>query len=280
MSVGQDSALPQAMAGGRDSDRGAKGADRVLAAWKLLARFPRGATLEQIAAGLDSPKSSTHRALATLRRAGLAEKNADGSYRLGFETLRLAFSYYEALDDHVILQPVLEELASRFNETAHYARLAGAEVVYLGKVGQADDRVHMGSRIGGRNPAHATGVGKMLLSYSLPDRAAVERYVREHHPLERRTEATICDAEGLHAELEWIRAHGYSVDREENELDVGCVALPVFLGPSAVPSGAVSVTTLLHRTKLESIIEAVGEIRDIMGRHLPLRPSADGTRAA
>lgn len=245
-----------------------KGADRVLAVYKSLAEFPRGASLDQIAEEVGSPKSSTHRALATLRRAGLAEQTPNGGYRMGLEALRLAFAYYENLDNRVLVQPALDELALRFGETAHYAELDGGEVVYVAKVAQRDHGVHMGSRIGGRNPAHCTGVGKMLLAYELTDAAAVADYV-ERYGLERRTDSTIVTAAALHKELEAIRARGYSIDREENETGVGCVALPVFIGPGPRPTGAASVTTLLHRTGLDVLIGGVAEMRAILNRHLP-----------
>jgi DNA-binding IclR family transcriptional regulator len=244
-----------------------KGADRVLAVFKSLAQFPRGASLDQIAEEVGSPKSSTHRALATLRRAGLAEQTADGGYRMGLEALRLAFAYYENLDNRVLVQPALDELAHRFGETVHYAELDGGEVVYVAKVVQRDHGVHMASRIGGRNPAHCTGVGKMLLSYELPDAAAVADYV-DAHGLERRTENTIVTAKALHAELETIRARGYSIDDEENETGVGCVALPVFIGPGPRPTGAASVTTLLHRTGLDVLVDGVDEMKAILGGHV------------
>src|SRR5918911_1007377 len=97
----------------------AKGADRVLSVFKLLARHPRGASLDE---------------LATLRGAGLAEQDRDGRYRFGMEALRLAFAYYEGLDQRVLVQPALDALAERFGETAHYAYLDGGEVVYVAKV--------------------------------------------------------------------------------------------------------------------------------------------------
>src|SRR5919199_780911 len=155
----------------------AKGADRVLSVFKALARYPRGATLDELAERLASPKSSVHRALATLRRAGLAEQDGDGRYRFGMEALRLAFAYYEGLDQRVVVQPALDALVDLFGETAHYAHLDGGEEAYA-----------------------AT------------------------HPLVARTPATLVTPGALHSDLEGVRARGYSIDREENEAGVGCVA--------------------------------------------------------
>jgi DNA-binding IclR family transcriptional regulator len=66
-----------------------------------------------------------------------------------------------------------------------------------------------------------------------------------------------------------VRARGYSIDQEESEAGVGCVALPIFLGPGPQPSGAVSVTTILRRTPLETLLEHVDDMREILRRHLP-----------
>ena len=254
----------------RQTDEGAvKGADRVLSVFKALAGYSRGATLEELAERLESPKSSVHRALATLRRAGLAEQDRDGRYRFGLEALRLAFSYYESLDQRTLVQPALDALAERFRETAHYAQLDGGEVVYVAKVVRQDhDGVQLGSRVGGRNPAHCTGVGKALLSRALRTAESVETYAATH-PLVRRTATTLVTPEALHADLEGVRARGYSIDHEENEPGVGCVALPIFIGPGPQPSGAVSVTTIMQRTPLETLIENIEEIRAILRRHLP-----------
>src|SRR3954463_6146873 len=247
----------------------AKGADRVLGVFKSLARYPAGATLDELAERLGSPKSSVHRALATLRRAGLAEQDRDGRYRFGMEALRLAFAYYEGLDQRVLVQPALDALAERFGETAHYAQLDGAEVVYVAKVMRHDrDGIRLGSRVGGRNPAHCTGVGKLLLSFALPTQDAVEAYAAAH-PLVERTPATLVTPEALHADLEGVRERGYSIDHEENEAGVGCVALPVFVGPGPQPSGAVSVTTIMRRTPLETLIEQIEEMRAILRDELP-----------
>src|SRR3954464_10779094 len=251
------------------ADPAAKGADRVLSVFKALARYPRGATLDELAERLGSPKSSVHRALATLRRAGLAEQDRDGRYRFGMEALRLAFAFSGGLAQRVVVQPALDALVEAFGETAHYAQLDGGEVVYVAKVMRHDqDGIRLGSRVGGRHPAHCTRVGKLLLSYALGSEAAVEAYAAAH-PLVPRTSATLVTPAALHADLEGVRARGYSIDREENEVGVGCVALPVFVGPGPQPTGAVSVTSILRRTPLEALLERVDEMRAILDARLP-----------
>jgi IclR family acetate operon transcriptional repressor len=243
---------------------GLAGSDRVLAVLRSLGDYPRGVGLEQLARDVGVPKSSLHRALASLCRAGFAEHDARGSYRLGLELVRIAFAYYEQLDRRQVVEPLLETLAARFGETAHYAELAGAEVVYLAKMTPPGRGAQMTSIVGGRNPAHCTGVGKALLAYELPDEAAVAAYVDVHGPLVRRTARTRSETATLAADFAVIRVRVYALHDEESEEGINCIAFPLFLDQPAHPTGSVSVAALTHRTPLAQLDEAAAEMRTLI----------------
>lgn len=244
------------------------GSDRVLAVLRSLGDYPRGVGLEQLARDLEMPKSSLHRALASLCRSGFADHDDRGSYRLALELVRLAFAYYEQLDRRQVVGPLLEALAERFGETAHYAELDGAEIVYLAKMTPPGRGAQMTSIVGGRNPAHCTGLGKALLAYELTDGRAVEAYVAANGPLAQRTPNTLVDARGLAASLELVRDRGYAVDDEESEEGINCIAFSLFLDHPTRPAGAVSVAALAHRTALAQLEEAAGEMRELIERTL------------
>lgn len=238
------------------------GIDRVLATLKEVARHPRGVRLEDLALRLQSPKSSIHRALAALGRAGLVAHDQGGTYRLGLEFLRLAFDHYQGLDLRALVEPALRALADHFGETAHFAIAALPEVAYVAIVqSSTSSSIKLTSAIGGRNPAHCTAVGKALLACLLPDRTAVEAYVARSRPLARPTAATLTSAAALHAELVHTRTRGYAVDREENEPGVNCLSMPVFLGPGAEPVGAISVSGVVQRTPLARLEAAADTFR-------------------
>jgi DNA-binding IclR family transcriptional regulator len=240
------------------------GSDRVLAVLKELARHPGGVGLEELTRVIGSPKPTVHRALGALRRAGLADQDTRGRYVLGDEFLRMAFAHHEARPDQVRIRPVLEALAGRFGETAHYAVLDGHEVVYRAKVDPPTGAVRLTSTIGGRNPAHTTAVGKLLLARELTSLAAVEAWLGDSAP-ERRTERSLGTADALHRELVATRERGYGVDDQENETGVNCLALPVFLTSPTAPSGAVSISALAYRTPLAALIDALDEIHVLLG---------------
>lgn len=243
------------------------GADRVIAALTELAQHPLGVTLDELAGILRSPKPTVHRALATLRKAGLAEQVGRGVYVLGDEFVRLALRNLEARPEHVRMQPLLEELASTFGETAHYAILAGTDIVYRAKADPPRGAVRLTSVVGGRNPAYRTAVGKALLASRLLTLAEVTDWLQDAAPAAT-TPTTLVTPSALHADLERTRQRGYSLDDEENELGVNCIAFPVSLDGSALPTGAVSVSGVRFRCPLDRLVDAQDEIRAIITTHL------------
>ena len=254
---------------GVDEIKGPNGADRVLAILNLLGSFPEGIGLNELARLMHSPRSSVHRALGALRRADLIEQDRDSRYRLGYGLLKLAFSYYEALDEVGRLRPVLAALATEFGETTHYAILDQREVVYLAKVQPSSSRYQMTSVIGGRNPAYCTGVGKAMLAYVLTSRGQVQEFVARHQPaMVAHTAHTITTAAALHEELTAIRRDGYALDREENEVGINCLALPLFMTSTTVPDGAISITAVAQRFPLDRLEASIDAARTMIREHL------------
>ena len=249
-----------------DEPKGVVGAERVLAVLVTLAQAPDGLALEEIASRTRLPKSTVHRALASLRRAGFASQPGGGRYLLGDEYLRLAFSYQERRASASRLEPVLRELSTLFDETAHYAILDGDDVVYQAKHDPATGAIRLSSVVGGRNPAHATAVGKLLLAYRYPDLASVREW-SAGRTLPAKTARTLTDANQLATAFRAIREQGFATDDEEGEVGVNCIALPIFLDTSSVPTGAVSVSGLTFRTPLTTLVGQVDTVRKLIRSH-------------
>jgi IclR family transcriptional regulator, acetate operon repressor len=243
------------------------GADRVVAILMELADHPLGVTLDELATRLRSSRPTVHRALATLRRAGLADMQSRGVYVLGDEYLRLAFRNLDGRPDTARVQPLLRELAGIYGETSHYAVLTGSEVVYRAKTDPAEGAVRLTSVIGGRNPASRTAVGKALLSRAVRDRAGLAAVLGDG-PFEPKTPNTLTTLDALLADLTASRERGYAVDDQENEVGINCVAIPIHLDGATAPTGAVSVSALSFRTPLADLVAAVPAISDAVVRHL------------
>lgn len=246
---------------------GLVGSDRVIAVLMTLAEHPQGISLDELAASVASSKPTVHRALATLRRAGLATLVERGIYVLGDEYLRLAFRNLAGRPDTVRIQPLLENLASQFGETAHYAVLSGTDIVYRAKMDPPQGAVRLTSVVGGRNPAYRTAVGKALLATQLRSRADVAAWF-DGVTLERKTPNTITSVGALFRELEATAERGYGIDDQENEVGVNCVAIPIYLDGATAPVGAISVSAVTFRCPLDRLTNAVPEIRQTIVGHL------------
>lgn len=242
----------------RSADERLVGADRVLAVLIELANHPDGVALDELAAAMGSPKPTVHRALASLRKAGLATQSSRGIYALGDDFLRLAFRNYEARPETTRLEPLMRSLASEYGETVHYAVIDGHDVVYRAKVDPPQGAMKLTSVVGGRNPVCTTAVGKLLLSYTIDTKADLLRWL-DGRALAPRTEFTITDPDVLFAELRATRARGYGVDDQENEIGINCVAVPVFFDRD-VPKGAISVSAVRVRCPLDQLLESLPDL--------------------
>jgi DNA-binding IclR family transcriptional regulator len=205
----------------------------------LLESFETGdasLSLAELSRRTGLPKPTVHRMAAEMCRERMLERLDDGSYRLG---LRL-FEIGERVHSHRSLSeaalPIMEDLREATRQRIHLAVLEGVDVVYVEILG-ANLLHHIGSRTGGRFPAHATGVGKAILAYS----PASEVQARIDAGLPRLTARTITTPGALLRELQDIRTKGFAQDREESHLGVSCVAAPVF-GSDAKVRAALSIT--------------------------------------
>ncbi|WP_377639336.1 IclR family transcriptional regulator [Oryzobacter terrae] len=193
-------------------------------------------TLAELSRRTGLAKSTVHRIAGELVSLRVLERQDDGGrggdgYRLGmwfFERGELV-PVHRTLSEAAL--PVMEDLREATRQRIHLAVLDGVDVVYVEILGTGG--LDLASRTGGRLPAHATGVGKVLLAYSS---TAVVR-ARVDAGLPRMTPRTISTAAALTQELRKIRTVGMALDLEESHLGVSCVAAPVFGANHKVRAG-------------------------------------------
>lgn len=203
-------------------------------------------SLAQLTRRTTMHKSSVLRTLATLEACGFVEKDPDsGRYRLGLKILELAGRVQGRYGLRDLAAPAMEELARATGEIVHLSVLDGGQIVYLEKKGHGQV-LTVATRIGGRNPAHASAMGKALLA-GLPEEEL--RRLLGRGPLPALTEHTISEVPALMEELERIRRQGFAVDDEETFPGIRCVAAPIVNGRGRTLA-AISVT--VPRSRLDS----------------------------
>ena len=151
------------------------------------------------------------------------------------------------------------------------ATLEKNEIVYIDKLEteQKTGSLRMASRVGSRNPAYSCAVGKMLLSY-LPEE--VLRGLIRETKLIKRTNNTLTEPSQLIEHLKTVKNQGYSIDDEENELGIRCIAAPI-LDAEGKPISAVSISgpafrvtkRLVQDTLKKEVKNAASEISRLLG---------------
>ncbi len=181
--------------------------------------------------------STVHRLINTLLDLGYVEQNADGQYRLGLFAYEVSEMINREFDLRKVVHPILEDIAAECNETCNLVVLEDSQVVYLDQV-ESTNMVRMFASPGSRGPAYCTGAGKMLLSYL--EEEELEAYINKTEFIPY-TDSTITDPLNMKRELKKIRLQNYSLDLEERERGVRCVAAPI-LGKERKIMGAISVS--------------------------------------
>ena len=185
-------------------------------------------TLSALARETGLPLSTLHRLAGALVSLGYVRADADKRYALSPRLIHLGERSSRMLSRWAI--PHLSRLVDELGETANLALLEGDRIVYVGQV-PSRHSMRMFTEVGRRVLPHCTAVGKVLLA-RLPD-ADLTGLV-ERTGLPARTPHTLTTVAALRTELAKVRADGFAVDDEEQEIGVRCVAVALEEGPLAL----------------------------------------------
>lgn len=207
-------------------------------------------TMAQIAERTGIPQSTAYRLVGELVDLGLLER--DGRMlTLGMSIFELGQLASRRRSLREVALPFIADLREATHQTIHLAALDGIEVVYL-EIVPAHNGPPLPSRVGGRLPAHATGVGKSMLAFSEP--AVVDEILATGLP--RMAPGTICDAELLRKQLRRIAGTNVAYDHQESGPDIVCAASPILTGDGR-PLAAISVSGWSGRVDLRRVAPAV-----------------------
>lgn len=195
---------------------------RVLSVLDVFTDRRRSLTLSEISRRSGIPLATTHRLVGELVTWGALERDDAGRYQIGLHLWEVGALAPRGLGLRQAAMPYLEDLYEATHQHVQLAVLDGLEVVYVERL-SARDAVGVHSRVGGRWPAHTTGVGLVLLAFA--DAALQRRYLNQ--PLVRFTPKTIADQRLLRGTLADVRQRGYAISDGQVTLDALSVAAPV-----------------------------------------------------
>jgi DNA-binding IclR family transcriptional regulator len=242
--------------------------------------------VSDVAKAADLTVSTASRLLATLESAGFVDRDpVSGLYRLGLDMVSFGGAVLNNHPVHREARQIAQNIAAELGLGANVAIRRGDQLFYLLNFeGRQAPRAFV--LVGQRNPLHATGLGKALLSGLTPAQR------RELLPsLPAYTSRTINSHEALDAELAKTTARGYSTEIEELAHGRACVAAAIRDNSGAViagisVSGPLSAIDLQNREEslARAVIEAADSISIGLGyvgpAHLPLNPPLSLAEAA
>lgn len=203
----------------------------------------RALTLTAIAERAGLPLSTTHRMIAEWVTWGGLTRLDDGRYTLGLRMWEVGVQTPTAVSLRTIALPYLEDLYEVAHEHVHLAILDGMDALYVEKL-SGHRAVRIISRVGGRLPLHATGVGLVLLAHAPAE--TLEQYLAQ--PLPRFLPSTVTAPDALRRRLADIRALGVAFMSEEMTAGSSSVAAPI-LDRTGQVVAAVSVVTTTTPTR-------------------------------
>lgn len=204
---------------------GIQSLERAASLLDAVAEHPEGISLADLSVKVGLHTSTAFHLIKTLVNLGFLSQSAESKkYRIGAHLFALAAG---ALDESTLLalaSPILERLSAETGEASHLAVLSHHEVTVVART-QGPGLLQLAARPGATRPAHATGIGKLLLAF-MPE--AERGRVIGAPPLKAYTPYTITDPEALSRELDEIAGTGLAHDRREFDADVRCIAVPVY----------------------------------------------------
>lgn len=249
----------------KESQANSSSIDRVLTILEEISNHSDGISLAELVKNTEIPKTTAFRVLETLKeRQYVSLDHLTERYNLDLKSLELGIKGLMNVNLVEVSIPYLKTLSSSTFETCFLGVYNSGHVVYLYK-SEGTLSIQTSAKLGARLPAYCTGIGKALLAFQPLEEidAVLDK------PLTKYTEKTVIDRMKLYEVLADIRIKGFSLDNEENEEGLTCVARPIFNYTGNV-IGAISVAGPTHRmvSKIDRVNEELAHVCLLISRRL------------
>jgi DNA-binding IclR family transcriptional regulator len=209
-------------------------------------------------------KTTVYGIVRTLELDGLVERDPEsGKYQIGASVLPMGFRYLEANALRSAALNGAGALAARSRESVRVAQLHEGQALVVHQVSRPGGNLHA-SDIGSLLPAHATALGKALLTQLLPS-VALE-------PLRSFTPATVTATARLRSELTESLGRGWTSEAGELAHGVGSIASPIAAtnctGPAAIGIEGPLERLFRARAPRAELVRAVIESARAVSREL------------
>jgi DNA-binding IclR family transcriptional regulator len=211
------------------------------------------ASIGEIATQLNLNKTTVYRLLIAMAKFGLIERTPEGeSYQLGLKLHELGTKAIESRSLRGEAHPFLLELARKTGESVHLAVAGPRGAVCLDDVPSGTNFM-VRTPIGCTFEVHCSAIGKAVAAF-LPE-TELDSLVHAHQ-WTKYTVHTRTKPEDIRKDLEDVVTRGYAIDREETEIGISCIAVPLHLPPGR-GHAAVGMSGLTNRFRSKALAEKI-----------------------
>jgi DNA-binding IclR family transcriptional regulator len=231
--------------------------DRVFDTVELLADYPEGLPVSEIARRLKMSKSEAHRLLGLFIKRGYAcQDEASKHYRLAVQFAVIGFRFFGKMGLVELCQPVLDRLAARTNELARLAILEGGTLVFVANAQGAPSGIRYDAELGRTITApQATANGRAWLAALDEDEAVSLVKSRGFILPPSYVKSIVTDERSLREELRRTRDRGFGMSFEEMVPGISTIAIAIRERLTGATVGTVSVSGPLFRMPEPRVVE-------------------------
>lgn len=221
---------------------------RGLAVIRAFSRESPTLTLSEVSQKTGLTRAASRRYLLTLQELGYVGSNGR-HFVLRPQVLALGYAYLSSLNVGEIAERHMEALVEKVHESCSASVLDGTDIVYVARV-PTRRIMTIALAVGTRLPAHATSMGRVLLSEL--SEADLQQYF-DSVTLNRLTPRTVVEPDRLRTILQEIRRQGWALVDQELEDGVRSVAVPIRRGPRDATQAAINVSAHAARVSVERL---------------------------
>ncbi|GAA4113351.1 IclR family transcriptional regulator domain-containing protein [Enteractinococcus coprophilus] len=216
-------------------------------------------TLTEVAEATGLSRATVRRFVHTLVSLGYMRAN-DKHFALTPKVMNLGFAYLASQPLVELVDPVLANLSQELGQSTSVSVLDGTDVVYIARQ-ETTSIMRINITVGTRFPAYATSMGRVLLAGLEAEK--LDEYFAAAD-LTDVTDRTLTDEAALRSELGQIRKQGYAVVKEELEVGLASVAVPI--------RNRAGVTVAAMNTSVAVTSQAPEDLTELLP---PLQAAAD-----
>jgi IclR family transcriptional regulator, KDG regulon repressor len=207
----------------------------------------------EIAERLRMNPSTVHHLVRTLCEEGMLIQDSRKKYRLGWKLLEWSNHVMYQQDIYSEATPFCENLIRKFHGTVHIGMFDSGEVRFVLKV-KSKTSLPVPTYVGATKPAYCTSTGKILLAYNP---SLIKPTIAKG--LLQRAPNTITCISKLKEELKQIKAQGFAISNNENELGLYGIAAPIrsYTGQTIAALNMVGPITYMNGSNRNEMIRNV-----------------------